>query len=220
MSRSIFCDLTVTHSQQPVVQKIRDVAISVSSPLKPPRKLWEPIVRRRSSKSIFLTRSSITEDYYNIPAFLGRYRTPSSPELRGAQHNPLYRNRFVPRASSLNSLRHPLPDKERTLYIGVSNFRLLLPLSSDLSPTQVVTYRPALREERRTPSMTPYAITGPGHFHIVPAAMSSTTSAGAQSTPELSSAGFIRRSSSDVSIAGSMTSDSDITVRFTHTSSP
>jgi hypothetical protein len=196
------------------VKKTRNTAKSTLEPSKPADKLCRPVVQKRSLKSILTPKSSVAEDYTHIPAFLGRYRTPSSPELRGAQtSNHPCRSQSLSRASSFSSLRHLPPDKERTLYIGIKNHRLLLPSRSNRSSNPVVTYRRPLHQEKKTPSMTPYAIIRPIHSDKVLITMLPTTSTGAQPTSERGSAIVIRRSSSDISIAGSIdSSDTDLTV--------
>jgi hypothetical protein len=74
---------------------------------------------------------------------------------------------------------------------------------------------------KKNSSMTLYAIIGPVHSDKLPITMSPTTSTGPQPTSERGSVIVIRRSSSDVSIAGSMDSfDSDLTVGSPRISSP
>lgn len=71
------------------------------------------------------------------------------------------------------------------------------------------------------PSMTPYAIIGPGDSDKIPRAMPPTALASAQPTSAVGSAGGMRRSSSDVAIAGSTDSNSsDETVSLPRISSP
>jgi hypothetical protein len=71
------------------------------------------------------------------------------------------------------------------------------------------------------PSMTPYAIIGPGDSDKLPRAMPPTALASAQQTSAVGSAGGMRRSSSDVAIAGSTDSNSsDETVSLPLISSP
>ena len=201
--------------------KTRNAAKSVLHQSKPSNRLCQPPVCKRSLKSFLSPRSSFAEDYINGAAFLGRHRTPSSPELRGAHpSNPLYQSQPITRAASFNSLKHLPPDKERSLYIGVNTQKLFLSPKSNRSSTTIVTYRPPLREERKTPSMTPFAIIGLGDSDKLPIAIAPTTSADAQPTSAVGSAGGMRRTSSDVTIAGSMNSSDSDTVSLPHISSP
>ena len=204
------------------MQKTRSAAKSVLHPSKPSNRLCQSPVRKRSLKSFLSPRSSFTEDYANGAAFLGRHRTPSSPDLRGSQpSNPLCQSQPIARAASFSSLRHLPPDKERSLYIGVNNHKLFLPPKSNRSSTPIVTFRLPLREERKIPSMTPYAIIGPGDSDKLPIAMPPTTLACAQPTSALGSAGVMRRSTSTIAIAGSMDSlGSDEIVSSLRISSP
>lgn len=217
-----FCDLTAAYPQCSAVQKTRNGAKSVLHSSKPADSLCQSIVRKRSLKSFLSPRSSFAEDYTNDAAFLGRYRTPSSPELRFPQSfSPLYPSQPIARATSLSSLRHLLPDKERSLYIGVSNHKVFLPPKSNRSSNLIVTYRRPQREERKTPSMTPYAIIGPGELDKLPIAMSSATATGVQPNSAVSSTSGMRRNGSTIAIAGSMDSfDSDETVSQSRITSP
>lgn len=201
------------------MQKTRKAAKSVSHPSKPSDRIFHSPVRKSSLKSFLSPRSSFGEDYTNSATFLGRYRTPSSSELHFFQtSSPFYQGQPIPRTASLSSLRHLPPDQERSLYIGVNNHKLFLPPKSNRSSTPIVAYRRLQCEERKTPSMTPYAIIGPGDSDRLPTAMSLATLTCAQPASALGAAGGVRRSTSTIATAGSMDScGSDETVSLSLT---
>ncbi len=214
VSNSCFYDLTVTYIKGSVIRKTRHTAKPVLHVSDPVDEVCQSVVDDCSLNSLFSAKLSFSEDYPNGEAFLGRHRAPSSPELRFAQSSEYFhQGQNFPRASSFTNLRHIPADRKRSLYIGVNNRQVFLPPKSDRSSTPVVLYRLPALKERRTPSMTPLAIIGPGDSHRSQTIMSFIPVTHGHLASLVDSAGSTRRTASNTAVAGSNdSSGSDETV--------
>lgn len=130
---------------------------------KPSDSIYQLSVRKSSLKLFLSPKSSFAEDYTYGTTFLGRYRTPSTPEPRVPESpGPLFQLQPLPRSSSLTSLKHLPPDKKRDLYIGIKNRKLFLPYNSDRSLKSLdVTYQVPRLKQRKTATMTPLEVLSP-----------------------------------------------------------
>jgi hypothetical protein len=210
-------DLTAAYSHDKVISKRRapPEKVGLSTQPKSSKGLDSSLFKTNSLKSLLSAEPSFVQDYSYNSLFLGRYRTPSTPELRHSSFsNSLRPAHQLPRSASLCSLKQLSRDQNCTVYISIDNPRLFLPIKTNWNSTfEAVKYRKAENNELKYPLLTPKSIIGPfkNYFEqFTPINMSSRRMAMSSPLPDILNESDIaapsaraRRTSSTVALAGS-----------------
>lgn len=190
----------VAHAQILVVKKTRRSSKNGLTVARKPAEITSRLPTSNSSISLFPSaKSNLPRGRFSYPYFLGRYRTPSSPELRGSdRYTCLLQGQQILRSSSAGTLRHLPINPEAKLHIGTKNRNISFSSNRSRSHFHLsISYRLPKRDDMVVPTMAPNFVVGPFPSHEKDLYSAETVDSVRQSSSDATPGAAVRREIND-----------------------